>query len=82
MLFQSILASAAYLALQINDFLDSVVRHLPLSCNQLLSLFGAAVEEARVDFALLILQGYVAGQDVAVFHVLGHVRMPSSMVQN
>ena len=71
-----------YLPLQINNLLHSVVSHLPLGSHQLFPLVGAAVEEPRVDFTLLVLQGYITGQDVAVLHVLGHVWVPCSMIKH
>lgn len=71
-----------YLSLQVNDLLHSVISHLPLGCNQLFPLVSAAVEEPRIDLTLLILQGYVAGKNVAVFHVFWHVWVPRSMIEH
>mmetsp|Transcript_9799 Transcript_9799/g.25057 ORF Transcript_9799/g.25057 Transcript_9799/m.25057 type:complete len:363 (+) Transcript_9799:362-1450(+) len=73
---------AAHLVLQLDDLVDTLVRVLPLGRHHLLALVGIAVEEARVHLTLVVLQGNVAGQDVAVFVVLGHVGVPRAMVQH
>ena len=55
-----------YLLLELNDLGDPVLDELSLGDDQLLPVLGGLVEEAGVDLRLLVLQGHVAGQDIAV----------------
>merc|ERR1719228_3081772 len=74
------LVVTANLLLQRNDLLHAVLDKLPLSHDQLLPLFGRLVEEARIDFSLLILQRHIAGENVAILQTFRHVRMTTTMV--
>lgn len=72
----------AELLLQFDHLLHALLDELALGGDELLPLLGSFVEEARVDFALLVFHADVAGQYVGVGELLGHIRMPASMIQN
>ena len=56
-----------------DDLLDAVLDELALCCDELLTLLVGLVEEAGVNLCLLVLQGHVASEDVAVLQILRHV---------
>mmetsp|Transcript_26934 Transcript_26934/g.104567 ORF Transcript_26934/g.104567 Transcript_26934/m.104567 type:complete len:214 (+) Transcript_26934:5211-5852(+) len=72
----------ADLLLQCDDLVHLVVYRLSLSLQKLLTLFGVAVEESRLHFALLVFQPNVAGQDECIGNLLRHIWMPPSMVKH
>jgi hypothetical protein len=55
-----------HLLLESDDLGDAVLDELPLGDDKLLPVLGRLVEEAGVHLSLLVLQGHVARQDVAV----------------
>ena len=79
---QASIMSRCYLFLEIDDLLDPEVDELVLRLGQSLPLLGGLVEEGRVDLSLLVLEGHVAGEDVAVVGPLLHVRVAGSVVED
>ena len=51
--------SCADLPLELDDLLDSILDELALGVHKLLALFGGLVEEAGVDFGLLVLHAHL-----------------------
>ncbi len=51
--------SGADLPLELDDLLDSIFDELALGVHKLLALFGGLVEEAGVDFSLLVLHAHL-----------------------
>ena len=91
------LAVLAYLLLEVDDFLDTGIGEgafglkvlfehvnilLKLTLDKFLALLGSLVEKARVDLGLLVLEGDVGGQDVAVLAALGHVWVTCAVVHD
>mmetsp|Transcript_5410 Transcript_5410/g.16070 ORF Transcript_5410/g.16070 Transcript_5410/m.16070 type:complete len:288 (+) Transcript_5410:876-1739(+) len=72
----------ADLLLECDNLPDLLVRELALGLHQLVALLRRAVEEAGVHLALLVLQGDVARQDVALLQPLGHVGVPCAVIQD
>lgn len=73
---------ATNLLFEFNNLLELGINEATLTLDELISLVGARVEEARVDFSLLVLQADVHGQDVAVLEALRHIGMASTMVES
>lgn len=73
--------STADFLLQLDDLLEFGIDEAALALDELVSLVRAGVEEARVDFSLLVLKPNVHGQDVAVLEVLGHVGVSCAVVK-
>ncbi|KAG9527101.1 hypothetical protein KCV07_g393, partial [Aureobasidium melanogenum] len=71
----------ANLLLQLNNFAQLLVNKSALTLDQLFSLFGARVVEARVDLGLLVFQTDVEGKDESVFDTLGHIGVSSAVVE-
>lgn len=63
-----LVSAIAELLLEVNDLLHFVIGELSLRSNELLSLFGIGPEETGVDLGLLVLQGHIQAQNVAVIH--------------
>mmetsp|Transcript_17658 Transcript_17658/g.29671 ORF Transcript_17658/g.29671 Transcript_17658/m.29671 type:complete len:499 (-) Transcript_17658:368-1864(-) len=74
--------AVAHLLLERDDRLHALVRELALGFDQLLALVRAAVEEPRIHLGLLVLEGDVAGEDVAVGDVLLHVGVARAVVEH
>ncbi len=51
--------SGADLPLELDDLLDSILDELALGVHKLLAFFGGLVEEAGVDFSLLVLHAHL-----------------------
>jgi hypothetical protein len=51
--------SGADLPLELDDLLDSILDELALGVHKLLALFGGLVEEAGIDFGLLVLHAHL-----------------------
>jgi hypothetical protein len=65
-----------------DDLLAALVGEFPLASGEFFSVFGIAEEELRVDFGLLIFKTDIAGEDIAIRKSLGHIWMPSTMIQH
>ena len=68
--------------LERDDLAHLGVGELALGLDELLALLGGRVEEARVDLRLLVLERDVEREDEAVLEPLGHVRVPSTVVEH
>mmetsp|Transcript_28269 Transcript_28269/g.67221 ORF Transcript_28269/g.67221 Transcript_28269/m.67221 type:complete len:433 (+) Transcript_28269:119-1417(+) len=73
---------ATHLLLEVYDGLGALVGVLALGGDEPLPLLRAAVVEAGVDLALLVLEGDVAGEDKGVLHPLGHVGVARAVVED
>lgn len=83
--------------LELDNLLQSVVDKSSLRFDQLLPLLGGRVEESRVDLAIhelsptvqgagslrfLVFERYVQSEDESILDLLGHIRMPSSVIHD
>lgn len=74
--------SIAHFSLKFNDLCNFVICELSFRFDQRLSLLGRRPEETGVSLCLLVLQADIAGQDIAILKLLGHVWVSGSVVEH
>jgi hypothetical protein len=79
---EGLVVAFADLSLELDDLLASLVGELSFGGGELFSLFGGGVEEGGVDFGLFVLEGDVAGQNVAVLESSGHVGVSGTVIED
>lgn len=74
--------SLRYFFLELDDLPASLICEFPLTLGHFVSVSSIREEELRVHLSLLVFQRHVAGQNVAISQLLGHVWMSGSVVQH
>ena len=79
---ETLVVALTDLVLQVNNLLAPLVSESPLALGHFVPISGIGEEELGVDFSLLVFQRHIAGQNATVLQSLGHIGVPSSVVEH
>ena len=79
---EGLVVALRHLVLQLYDLPAALVSKSPLRLCHFVPVSGVGEEKLRIDLGLLILQGDVAGEQIAVLETLGHIRVSGAVVHD